>query len=86
MDSAKEHRILGHDHSIPTYSRLDEIQEYDASGQLVATVTTFHGVFPRESAHSYAESSLTDAFLSKFPEYRVRVSVSFSNMCRELSM
>jgi len=88
MDSAKQQRIYEHSHPIPpTYSRLDEIQEYDASGQLVATVTTLHGAFPSESAHSYAESSLTDAFLSKFPEYRVQVSVSpVSNMRLELSM
>lgn len=88
MDSAKQKRIYDGSHPIPpTYSSLDEIQEYDASGQLVATVTTLHGAFPGESRHSYAESTLTDDFLSEFPEYQVRVSVSpVSSLRLEIAM
>jgi hypothetical protein len=61
----------------PTYEKADEIQEFDASGQLVTTLTVMRGSLVEDHGYSYKDPSLlSDDFLAKFPESRVDISVS----------
>jgi hypothetical protein len=61
----------------PTYEEADEIQEFDASGQLVTTVTVLRGSLVEYVGYSYGDSSLLPPdYLVKYPESRVYVSVS----------
>ncbi len=61
----------------PTYEKADEIQEFDASGQLVTTVTVLRGSLVQHVGYSYGDSSLLPPdYLVKYPESRVYVSVS----------
>ncbi|OAF59596.2 hypothetical protein VC83_03869 [Pseudogymnoascus destructans] len=60
----------------PTYEKADEIQEFDASGQLVTTVTVLRGSLVKYVGYSYGDSSLLPPeYLAKYPESRVYVSI-----------
>ncbi|KFX97398.1 hypothetical protein O988_04889 [Pseudogymnoascus sp. VKM F-3808] len=60
----------------PTYEKADEIQEFDASGQLVTTLTVMRGSLVEDHGYSYKDPSLlSDDFLAKFPESRVDISI-----------
>ncbi|OBT83777.1 hypothetical protein VE02_07450 [Pseudogymnoascus sp. 03VT05] len=60
----------------PTYEKADEIQEFDASGQLVTTVTVLRGSLVQHVGYSYGDSSLLPPdYLVKYPESRVYVSI-----------
>ena len=60
----------------PKYEKIEEIQEFDASGQLVTTLTVQRGTLHKGSGYSYADSSLPDDFLARYPESLVDISVS----------
>lgn len=61
----------------PTYERAEEIQEFDASGQLVTTVTVLRGSLVKHVGYTYGDASLLpNEYLVKYPESRINISVS----------
>lgn len=65
----------------PKYEEADEIQEFDASGQLVTTLKVMRGSLVKDHGYSYEDSSLlSDEFLAKYPESRVDISVSCTSI------
>lgn len=61
----------------PEYEKANEIQEFDASGQLVTTLTVLRGSLVKDHGYTYEDPSLlSDEFLAKYPESRIDISVS----------
>ncbi|KFY21879.1 hypothetical protein V493_07029, partial [Pseudogymnoascus sp. VKM F-4281 (FW-2241)] len=60
----------------PKYEKADEIQEFDASGQLVTTVTVLRGSLVEDHVLPFEDSSIVwDKVFAKYPESRVDISI-----------
>lgn len=61
----------------PKYEKAEEIQEFDASGQLVTTVTVLRGSLVKYVGYTYGDASLLpNEYLNKYPESRINIFVS----------